>query len=50
MTPDDKHVLVGVMGEDFVAVVDWRKRELTQKIITAPGAHNFLPLVAHRQE
>lgn len=43
MTPDDKHLLVGVMGKNYVEAIDWRKRESVKKIVTAEGAHNFLP-------
>jgi YVTN family beta-propeller protein len=43
MTPDDKYLLVGVMGKNYVEVIDWRKRESVKKIITDEGAHNFLP-------
>jgi YVTN family beta-propeller protein len=43
MTPDDKYLLVGVMGKNYVEVIDWRKRESVKKIVTAAGAHNFLP-------
>ena len=43
MTPDDKHLLVGVMGSNYVEVVDWRAKKTVKKIVTAEGAHNFLP-------
>jgi YVTN family beta-propeller protein len=26
MTPDDKYLLVGIMGADYVEVIDWRRR------------------------
>jgi DNA-binding beta-propeller fold protein YncE len=41
MSADDKHLLVGVMGEDFVNVVDWRAEKSVAKIKTGNGAHNF---------
>jgi len=44
MTPDDRHLLVGVMGEDFVEVIDWRNRRSVKRIVTGKGAHNFRPL------
>jgi len=44
MTPDDKHLLVGVMGRGYVEVVDWRARRSVKQIATAQGAHNFQAL------
>jgi YVTN family beta-propeller protein len=44
MTPDDQHLLVGVMGRDYVEVVDWRARKSVKRIVTAQGAHNFQAL------
>jgi DNA-binding beta-propeller fold protein YncE len=44
MTPDDKHLLIGVMGEDYVEVIDWRNRKSVRRIVTGKGAHNFRPL------
>ncbi len=44
MTPDDKHLLVGIMGADFVRVVDWRNRKSVSYIRTGAGAHNFQAL------
>ncbi len=41
MTPGDQYLLVGMTGEDDVAVVDWHKRALVKKIPTGRGAHNF---------
>ncbi|MEN9772952.1 MAG: hypothetical protein RL322_22 [Pseudomonadota bacterium] len=41
VTPDDRHLMVGVMGEDYVDVIDWRKRTRVQRIVTAKGAHNL---------
>jgi DNA-binding beta-propeller fold protein YncE len=42
MTPDDKYLLVGIMGADYVEVIDWRARKSIKKIVTAKAAHNFL--------
>lgn len=44
MTPDDRHLLVGVMGGDYVEVIDWRARKSVKRIATGRGAHNFRPL------
>jgi YVTN family beta-propeller protein len=44
MTPDDRHLLVGVMGEDYVEVIDWRAQKSVKRIVTGKGAHNFRPL------
>jgi len=37
MTPGDKYLLVGMTGEDDVAVVDWRKQQIVKKIHTGRG-------------
>jgi DNA-binding beta-propeller fold protein YncE len=44
MTPGDKYLLLGVTGEDFVQVIDWRNRKVIKTIKTGKGAHNFRPL------
>lgn len=44
MTPADKYLLVGMTGEDDVAVVDWRRRAVVKRIHTGAGAHNFRSL------
>jgi len=44
MTPDDKHLLVGITGEDYVEVIDWRTPKTLQKLRTGKGAHNFLAM------
>ena len=41
VTPDDKLLMVGIMGEDYVQVIDWRARKTVAKIRTGKGAHNF---------
>ena len=43
ITPDDKHLLVGILGEDYVEVIDWRTRKKVKRIVTGEGAHNFIP-------
>lgn len=42
MTPDDKYLLVAIMGADYVEVIDWRARKTVKKITTDKAAHNFL--------
>lgn len=44
MTPDDRHLLVGVMGKDYIEVIDWRAQKSVKRIPTGKGAHNFRPL------
>ena len=44
MTADNKHLLVGITGEDYVEVIDWRKPATVKKIKTGKGAHNFLAM------
>jgi YVTN family beta-propeller protein len=41
MTPDDRHLLVGCMGTDFVEVIDWRAQRSVARLVTGKGAHNF---------
>ena len=43
-TPGDKYLLVGMTGEDDVAVIDWRKQTVVKRILTGKGAHNFRSL------
>nr|WP_245964906.1 beta-propeller fold lactonase family protein [Trinickia dinghuensis] len=43
-TPGDKYLLVGMTGEDDVAVVDWRNQKVIKRIQTGKGAHNFRSL------
>src|SRR4051812_44180917 len=42
MTGDDKYLMVGIMGSDYVEVIDWRTQKSVKKIKTGEGAHNFL--------
>ena len=44
MTPGDKYLLLGVTGENFVQVIDWRNKKIIKTIKTGKGAHNFRPL------
>jgi YVTN family beta-propeller protein len=44
MTPGDQYLLVGITGEDFVQVIDWKARKEVKRILTGKGAHNFRPL------
>lgn len=44
LTPGDKYLLVGMTGEDDVAVVDWRNQKVVKRIHTGKGAHNFRSL------
>ena len=44
MVPGDRYLLVGMTGEDDVAVVDWRKQQVVERIHTGRGAHNFRSL------
>jgi YVTN family beta-propeller protein len=44
MTPGDKYLLLGVTGEDFVQVIDWKTQKIVKVIKTGKGAHNFRPL------
>lgn len=44
LTPGNKYLLVGMTGEDDVAVVDWRTQQVIKRIHTGKGAHNFRSL------
>jgi YVTN family beta-propeller protein len=44
LTPGDKYLLVGMTGENDVAVIDWRTRKVVKRIHTGKGAHNFRSL------
>jgi YVTN family beta-propeller protein len=41
MTPDDKYLLVGIMGSDYVEVIDWRTQKTVKRIKAGAGTHNF---------
>jgi DNA-binding beta-propeller fold protein YncE len=44
VTPDQKYLLVGMTGADYVAVIDWQARTVVKQIQTGKGAHNFRAL------
>ena len=44
MTPGDQYLLVGITGDDYVQVIDWKARKEVKRISTGKGAHNFRPL------
>ena len=44
MTPGDQYLLIGITGEDYVQVIDWKNRKEVKRIFTGKGAHNFRPL------
>jgi YVTN family beta-propeller protein len=44
MTPGDQYLLVGITGDDYVQVIDWKTRKEVKRIPTGKGAHNFRPL------
>ena len=44
MTPGDQYLLVGITGDDYVQVIDWKNRKEVKRIFTGKGAHNFRPL------
>lgn len=44
MTPDDKYLLIGMTGADYIEVIDWRAQKSVKRIKTGRGAHNFRPL------
>ena len=37
-------LFIGIMGQDFVQVVDPAKRETVKKLVTGRGAHNVFPM------
>jgi len=44
MTPGDQYLFIGITGEDYVQVIDWKNRKEVKRIFTGKGAHNFRPL------
>jgi YVTN family beta-propeller protein len=44
MTPGDQYLLIGITGDDYVQVIDWKARKEVKRIPTGKGAHNFRPL------
>ena len=49
MSPDDRQLMVGIMGEDYVDVIDWRAQRSVAHVATGKGAHNFLPMGDRRR-
>lgn len=43
MTPDDRYLLVGIMGDGYVEVIDWRAQKTVKKVPTGTAAHNLQP-------
>lgn len=43
LTPDNKHLLVGITGEDFVEILSPADGKSLKKLVTGKGAHNFIP-------
>lgn len=44
VTPDGKHLLVGITGEDYVDVLTTHDGKAVTRLKTGAGAHNFLPI------
>ena len=34
MTPDDRHLLIGITGESHLEIYDWRARKMVKRILT----------------
>ena len=43
MTPDNRYLLVGIMGEGYVEVIDWKTQKTVRKVPTDTAAHNLHP-------
>ena len=43
MTPDNRYLLVGIMGEGYVEVIDWKTQKTVKKVPTDTAAHNLHP-------
>ena len=43
MSPDNRYLLVAIMGEGYVEVIDWRTQKTVKKIPTDTAAHNLHP-------
>ena len=43
MSPDNRYLLVAIMGEGYVEVIDWRTQKKVKKIPTDTAAHNLHP-------
>lgn len=43
MTPDNRYLLVAIMGEGYVEVIDWKTQKTIKKVPTDTAAHNLHP-------
>lgn len=43
MTPDNRYLLVAIMGEGYVEVIDWKTQKTVKKVPTDTAAHNLHP-------
>ena len=43
MSPDNRYLLVAIMGEGYVEVIDWRAQKTVKKVPTDTAAHNIHP-------
>jgi DNA-binding beta-propeller fold protein YncE len=39
LLPNGEHLAIGLMGEDFFSIVDWRKQTVVKRLVTGKGAH-----------
>jgi YVTN family beta-propeller protein len=43
MTPDDRFLMVAIMGGGYVEIIDWRNQQTVKKVPTGTAAHNLQP-------
>jgi YVTN family beta-propeller protein len=43
MSPDNRYLLVAIMGEGYVEVIDWKTQKTIKKVATDTAAHNLHP-------
>lgn len=43
MTPDNKHLMVAIMGGGYVEFIDWKNQKSVKKVETDTAAHNLHP-------
>ena len=43
MSPDNRYLLVAIMGEGYVEVIDWKAQKTVKKVPTDTAAHNIHP-------
>jgi len=43
MSPDNRYLLVAIMGEGYVEVIDWKAQKTVKKVATDTAAHNLHP-------